>query len=119
MTVDDLLAMPDDGWQYELAEGRLVRMPGSGGGASAIAMRLGIALGMFVQPRGLGTLTGADGTFDLTQPGDPAETALVPDLAFVCADRVPLPSSPEYLKAWRLAPDLAVGVASPDQCGQR
>jgi Uma2 family endonuclease len=66
MTVDDLLAMPDDGWQYELAEGRLVRMPGSGGGASAIAMRLGIALGMFVQPRGLGTLTGADGTFDLT-----------------------------------------------------
>src|SRR5579863_4831916 len=38
MTVDDLLALPDDGcWQYELVEGKLVRMPGSGGEASNIA----------------------------------------------------------------------------------
>ena len=30
MTVDDLLTLPDDGWQYELVDGRLVRMAGSG-----------------------------------------------------------------------------------------
>ncbi len=29
MAEDDLLALPDDGWQYELVEGVLVRMPPS------------------------------------------------------------------------------------------
>ncbi len=115
MTVDHLLALPQDEWMYELVEGRLVRMPASGGDASAIAARLLIALGIFVEPRGLGTLTGADGEYDLTRPGDAAETALAPDLAFVRADRVPARSSPEYKRAWRLAPDLVVEVASPSQ----
>ena len=115
MTVDQLLALPQDEWMYELVEGRLVRMPASGGEASAIAMRLGIALGIFVLPRGLGTITGADGTFDLTQPGETDETALVPDVAFVRADRVPVRTSPEYAKAWRLAPDLVAEVVSPSQ----
>ncbi len=40
MTTDDLAALPEDGWQYELVEGVLVRMPMSGGEASNIAMRL-------------------------------------------------------------------------------
>lgn len=32
MSVKELLALPDDGgWMYELAEGRSVRMPSSGG----------------------------------------------------------------------------------------
>jgi Uma2 family endonuclease len=31
MTVDEALALPDDGRRYELVEGRLVRMPLSGG----------------------------------------------------------------------------------------
>ena len=30
-------------------------------------------------------VTGADGEYDLTQPGDPMETALAPDVAFVRA----------------------------------
>jgi Uma2 family endonuclease len=34
MTVDELEAMPDDGWTYELVRGILVRMPPSSGGAS-------------------------------------------------------------------------------------
>ena len=29
-TADDLARLPDDGWQYELVEGRLVRMPPPG-----------------------------------------------------------------------------------------
>lgn len=116
MTVDDLLALPDDSrWQYELVEGRLVRMPGSGGEASRIAARLIIALGMFVDARQLGAITGADGTYDLTQPGDAGDTGLVPDVAFVQASRVPPRNSPEYAKAWHLAPDLVAEVASPSQ----
>ena len=116
MTLDDLLAQPEDAqWQYELVEGRLVRMPASGGEASAIAARLLIALGIFVEPRGLGTLTGADGEYDLTVLSTAGETALAPDLAFVRAERVPARDSAEYQRAWRVAPDLVVEVVSPNQ----
>ena len=116
MTVDELLALPDDSrWQYELVEGRLVRMPGSGGEASRIAVRLIIALAAFVDVRQLGAITGPDGTYDLTQPSDPGETGLVPDVAFVRADRLPPRTSPEYAKALPLAPDLVAEVASPSQ----
>lgn len=116
MTVDELLARPEDGeWRYELVEGRLVRMPGSGGEASLIAGQLLTALNIFVRPAHLGRVTGADGTYDLTQPGDVGATGLVPDVAFVREDRVPPRTSPEYAKAWHLAPDLVAEVASPDQ----
>jgi Uma2 family endonuclease len=60
-------------------------------------------------------VTGADGTFDLTQPDDAGDTGLVPDVAFVRAERVPLRTSPEYAKAWHLAPDLVAEVVSPNQ----
>jgi Uma2 family endonuclease len=115
MTVDDPLALPDDEWMYELVEGTLVRMPAIGGEASNIAMRLSAALVTFAEDRGLGRVTGADGEYDLTQPGDPTDTALAPDLAFVRAERVPPRDSPAYQRAWHLAPDLAVEVASLNQ----
>jgi Uma2 family endonuclease len=60
-------------------------------------------------------VTGTDGEFNLTQPGESQETALVPDVAFLRADRVPPRNSADYKKAPRLAPDLAVEVASPNQ----
>ncbi|HWE60697.1 MAG TPA: hypothetical protein VHB98_03225, partial [Chloroflexota bacterium] len=44
MTAEELAALPDDGWQYELVEGTLVRMPPSGLEASSISMILGAAL---------------------------------------------------------------------------
>ena len=110
MTVDDLLNLPDDGHMYELVEGQLVRMLPSGGGASSLALRLGARIEAFVEQHNLGAVTGADGEFDLGHG-----TALAPDVAFVRAERVPPPTSPIYGKAWPLAPDLAVEVASPNQ----
>jgi Uma2 family endonuclease len=110
MTVDDLLNLPDDGHMYELVEGQLVRMLPSGGGTSSLALRLGARIEAFVEQRNLGAVTGADGEFDLGHG-----TALAPDVAFVRAERVPPPTSPIYEKAWPLAPDLAVEVASPNQ----
>jgi Uma2 family endonuclease len=115
MTVDELLALPQDEWMYELVEGRLVRMPASGGEASRIAARLVAALIVFVEPGNLGAVTGADGEYDLTQPGDAHETALAPDLAFVRAERVPPRGTPEYQRAWRVAPDIVAEVVSPNQ----
>jgi Uma2 family endonuclease len=116
MTVDDLLALPDDAdWQYEVVDGRLVRMPGSGWEVPRIAARLIKALGAFVEAQNLGAVTGADGTYNITAPGATLETGLVPDVAFVAAARMPAPNSPDCRKAPQCAPDLVAEVVSPSQ----
>jgi len=109
--VADLASLPNNAYTYEIVEGELIRMPGSGIDASKIALRLAAFLLAFVTSRNLGDVTGADGTYDLTRPGDPTETALVPDVAFVQAGRLPA-RNPGYGK---LAPDLVAEVASPSQ----
>lgn len=110
LTVDELLALPDDGWVYELVDGRLVRMSPGGVEASSLAMRLGAQLTIFVEERGLGVVTGTDGGFVLGEG-----TVLAPDVAFVSTARVLPRSSPDFEKAWPVAPDLVVEVASPNQ----
>jgi Uma2 family endonuclease len=114
LTVDELMALPDDGWTYELVEGRLVRMAPSRGGASHVAMRLGAALDVFVEQRDLGRVTTADGEFVLSRPGQ-QPLALAPDAAFVPADRAPAPGTPEWDGPWQVVPDLVVEVAAPKQ----
>lgn len=109
--VADLAHLPDDNYIYEIIEGELIRMPASGFDASVIAALLIHALLSFVLPRNLGQVTSSDGTFDLTRPGDTTETALVPDVAFVQAGRLPA-RTPGYAK---LAPDLVAEIASPFQ----
>lgn len=53
ITVDELHAIPEDRWTYELIEGVLIRMPLSSGGASNIGARLLVQLGSFVEDNGL------------------------------------------------------------------
>ena len=110
MTVEDLLALPDDGgWRYEVVEGVLFRVAGSGQEATTIG---GIIFGMLfahVYPRRLGILTPADGVY--TFPG--AETGLLPDIGFYVAERRALIA--DRTKPIPFAPDLAVEVASPTQ----
>jgi Uma2 family endonuclease len=115
LTANDLLDLPDDGYLYELVEGRLVRMPGSGAKASSIALYLGSRIVMFVRAGKLGLVTDGTGEYNLTRPGESQETALIPDVAFVREDRLPSRDSAAFDKALRLAPDLAVEIASPDQ----
>ncbi len=115
MTVAELAALPDDGYFYELVEGRLIRTPGSGSKATRIAVRMSTALSVFVQPPKLGDVTGPDGEFDLTQPGDATETALIPDVAFVRAGRLPAIDSAAADTIPRIVPDLVAEIASPNQ----
>lgn len=114
MTVDDLHAMPDDGWAYELVDGILVRMPLSSGGASNIGIRLAARLSTYAEDNGLGVVTGEQGGYRL-DPAHPRDTEVAPDVGFVRTARMPAPDSPDYYKAWPLAPDLAVEVASDHQ----
>jgi len=116
MTADELHALPEDEWTYELVGRVLVRMPLSSFGASNVGMRLAIRLGAYVEDNGLGAVTGEQGGYRL-DPDHPLDTELAPDLAFVRADRLPASSSPEYYKRappgtpW-VSPNLAVEVAS-------
>jgi len=114
MTVDDLHAIPDDGWSYELVNGVLVRMPLSSGGASTIGSHLLGRLIIYVEDNGLGAVTGEQGGYRL-DPAHPRATEVASDVGFVRTERVPASTSPEYFKAWQLAPDLAVEVVSENQ----
>jgi Uma2 family endonuclease len=109
VTVDILLTLPEDGYPYEVVEGVLVRMAGSGFDATTLGFELGAELRNYARPRRLGRVTGADGVYKF--PG--AETGLVPDVGFLTAAKVALIA--DRGKPIPFAPDLAVEVASPDQ----
>ena len=109
VTVDILLTLLDDGYVYEVVEGVLVRVAGSGNRATRLALRLGALLLGYVEPRRLGVVTGADGVYRF--PG--AETGLLPDVGFYLAERLPLITDED--KPIPFAPDLAVEVVSLSQ----
>jgi Uma2 family endonuclease len=109
VTVEELLTLPDDGYMYEVVEGVLVRVAGSGKQATELAAYLLIQLGAYVYAHRLGRVSGAGGVYKF--PG--AETGLIPDLAFYTASREA--EAPDDAKPIPFAPDLAVEVVSPDQ----
>ncbi len=109
VAVDILSTLPDDGYIYEVVDGVLVRMAGSGDEATTIAHYFGVALTTFVQPRRLGIVTGADGVYKF--PG--AATGLIPDIGYYMAARRVLVT--DRSRPIPFAPDLAVEVASPSQ----
>lgn len=114
MTVDDLLTIPDDGYIYEVVEGVLVRMAGSGRVATRLALRLGARLLTYVDAHRLGVVTGADGVYKF--PG--AQTGLIPDAGFYTAERDATIPQDDADKPIPFAPDLAVEVVSPDQTAE-
>lgn len=117
LTADELAALPDDGWIYEIVKGVLVRMPPSGFEASNIALLLGAALLSFAKAHGRGRVTGEQGGYILN-PARPRETEVAPDVGFVRTSRLLPRHSPAYAKVFPGAPDLAVEVASPGQSRQ-
>ena len=114
-TGDMLGRLPDDGWRYELLEGRVLRMPPPGTDHGHLEARLSRRLGNYVEDHRLGETYVGEGGWDLTRPGETADTVLGADIAFVRAERLPLPP-PRRGGAYRpLAPDLVVEIASPSR----
>jgi Uma2 family endonuclease len=108
VTADDLMRMPDDGYSYELVQGRLIKMPKPGALHGIIGTRLFSALIRLVEAHDLGAVFPQDTGFKLTSNPD---TVRAPDLAFVTRERVASVGFPEGF--WPGAPDLAVEVRSP------
>jgi Uma2 family endonuclease len=108
MTLDEFLAFiqrqPDDGPNYELHQGVLVKVPLSKAQQTVIAGRLIRAVGNFVDENLLGYVASSDGGFKI-----PPRDFYAPDAAFYSKDRVPELPEDDF---FRVAPDLAVEVVS-------
>lgn len=114
LTAEDLMALPDGAWRYQLIRGRLVRMSPTSFEHSDVCGTLYVALRNFVDGRGLGRVSLPETGYLVSHPGEP-DTVLAPDLAFVAASRAPARGSADWKGFPRLAPDLVVEVASPSQ----
>ncbi len=112
-TADMLERLPDDRWHYELLEGRVLRMPPPGTDHGNLEARLSRRLGNYVEDQRLGEIYVGEGGWDLTRPDEPADTVLGADVAFVRAERLPLPPPRRGTSYRPLAPDLVVEIASP------
>ena len=106
-TVEDLEMMAPDGNRYELIRGALHRMAAAGGTHGEVAYKFGLHLGVHVYERGLGLLYSSETGFLVARDPD---TVLMPDVAFVRADRAPAEEDSEGIL--RLAPDLVCKVVS-------
>lgn len=107
-TADQLLAMPDDGFRYELVKGELRRMAPAGFEHGAIGMRLVTRLGTHVEAADLGVVLGPDTGYRI---GSEPDTVRAPDVSFVRRARVAEEGLPKGY--WTGAPDIAVEVISP------
>jgi len=107
-TAEDLLAMPDDGFRYELVEGEIKKMSPAGTVHGLVAGQLAHMLGQHVSLNKLGAILTAEPSFRLSRDPD---TVRVPDIAFLSSDRLRHWDRRET--CWAGAPDLAVEVLSP------
>lgn len=108
MTVEDLLAMPDDGYhRYELIRGELKTMAPSRHTHSRQASRIDRRMGTYAEDNNLGEAYTADGGFVIDRNPD---TVFAPDVAFVRRERVEAADDSEvYFPG---PPDIAVEVIS-------
>ncbi|HEX6853639.1 MAG TPA: Uma2 family endonuclease [Candidatus Polarisedimenticolaceae bacterium] len=106
-SVEDLYALPDDGYARELQAGFLVSEPPAGGRHGDTALALGSALRRHVREHRLGRVLANDTGFVLARRPD---TVRAPDVAFVTKERWENYSDPSgFLPG---PPDLAVEVLS-------
>lgn len=110
LSAEELWEMPElPGKRFELADGELVEMPGTGGLHNLIVGLVYELIRPFVLGRRLGQVF-TDGTSYLLRRGP--DRLRIPDVSFVSWDHLPEDGVPEgYIP---VAPDLAVKVVSPN-----
>ena len=108
VTAEELARLPDDGYRYELVEGRLVRMSPVNFDHGRIVMRIGFLLSSHLKQHPVGVV-GAEIGFKLAANPD---TVRGPDIAFVRSERVPSPTGRRGF--FKGPPDVAIEVLSPD-----
>ena len=108
-TPDDLLSMGSDGKGFELVDGQLVEKA-MGIESSAVNRRVSKYLGNFADEYRLGEVLESEAGYQCFDH-DPNRVRK-PDVSFVRKERLPAEGLPE---GWfRIAPDIAVQVVSPN-----
>jgi Uma2 family endonuclease len=107
-TAEELFAMADDGYDYELLHGELRRMSKPGFRHGVVATRLLLCLGAHVKQHDLGAVTGETGYLLGRNP----DHVRAPDVAFVCRERLAEEGIP--VRYWPGAPDFCAEVVSPN-----
>ena len=108
VTAEELLAMPDDGFRYQLVRGELVQMAPAGRVHGKRGNRVNVSLSSHVYENNLGETYLAETGFHLETDPD---HVLAPDIAFVTKEREEtFPDEDGYFPG---PPDLAVEVISP------
>lgn len=108
MTADELLALPQGEFRYELVNGELKKMSPAGQKHGRITVRLTEPLAKHVREHQLGQVYAAETGFKLKSNPDTVRAA---DIAFIRKER--LEALGETESFWPGAPDLAVEVNSP------
>lgn len=111
MTVEQFEALPgEDGWTYELHEGRIIVMPGPGDRHADIQERFFLSVGAFLRAHQLGHLKGT-GCYNLPMPSS-TEEVRCPDMSYVVPARL---ATMSMRGSYRVgAPDLVIEIASPN-----
>jgi Uma2 family endonuclease len=107
-TAADLAAMGSDA-PYELIDGELRYVSPCFLDSSRIALRISSSLFQVVDAGDLGVVTGADGGYLLSRPGE-RDTVVAPDVGFIRSERIP--TGYAFQEFFPGSPDLAVEVVS-------
>ncbi len=114
MTADELLAMPDDGFVYELINGELIKMSPPGHEHGRVTMNIAGPLYDYAKRKRLGQVYAAETGFLVEQDPDTVRAA---DVAFVRRERIEKAGPVQGY--WMGAPDLVVEVLSPSDTVRR
>ncbi len=110
LTAEELWTMPEvPGKRFELVEGELIEMPGTGALHGFIVKSILLLLDAYVKRQRLGIVLGDGISYILSRDPD---IVRIPDVSFVCRSRIPDGGPPEGY--WPFSPDLAVEIVSPN-----
>lgn len=107
VTAEEFARIPNDGYHYELVEGRVVRVSPPGSRHAVLAARISALLLQHCEANHLGAVMAVGGFQIATNP----DTVREPDIAFVDQARIPATGAPDGY--WPGPPDLAVEIKSP------
>lgn len=106
ITLEEFLALPEDGYRHEVSRGRLIREPQPGDEHGQICAEIAGILRDYLKEHPIGRIRVNSGVLLSREP----PTVRGPDVSFVLASRLAYGTADPFLNG---APDLAVEVVSP------
>jgi len=107
LTLEEFMALPDDGMRHELSEGKLVTMPPPPFLHALVVCNINRILMKYVDEKRIGGVF-VDAGYLLSRAPD--RTVRQPDISYLIKDRLPSAMKSVYCEG---APELAVEVVSP------